>query len=691
MAQRPIYFPLGGGMDLVTSPLAIPSGRVIASLNYEPVATGYRRLRGYERYNGAASPSDMDYYRADFTGGSGAAPASGGFIEDSDAPPNTASIISVTLTSGSWAGGDAAGYIVYIQQPSVDPLIPGILTINGGTSTATATVISTANPDLGSEALNTAASLGATALQRSFISAVTGTGPVRGIHHFNGVTYAVRDHSSGVARVYKSTANGWSQVTFSGYFDFTYDTATQTPPTTGNTISDANGGPSMGTVVSVKTISLVGTTATARLYYSSYSGSGWGIGDTLWSSGTSRGTLTTAGSIATLPTGGRFHFINHNFYGSSNLEAAYGVSGAGKAFEMTSTRLTSIPTGMATDTPTRVAAHKGHLVLAFPGGSLQFSSLGEPLVFDPVTGSGEIGIGDEITDLISIPNALAVLGEESINVLYGNDSADFTMENFSREAGALPYTAQRLGDVIYMDNRGLRNLSASRAFGNFSISAISRLIQPLIEDYRRDAVQPTASLVCRTAGQYWVFFDNGTALIVYMGDKNPSIMPVNLGITVTCAVSVEDDAEERLFVGAEDGYVYELNKGTSFDGAAIEYYIRLPFVHFGAPHLEKVAKRVVLDVEVPSSATIEVSADFNYGVENGSSVVTTNLTVGGAAIDNLGSNELYFASQIEAQAEAYLDGIFRNISLKIGGESSTEEAHTLNGATIFIVTRELNT
>ena len=49
---------LQGGLDLVTPQVAMPPGRVISALNYEPDVNGYTSTGGYERYDGRPSPSD---------------------------------------------------------------------------------------------------------------------------------------------------------------------------------------------------------------------------------------------------------------------------------------------------------------------------------------------------------------------------------------------------------------------------------------------------------------------------------------------------------------------------------------------------------------------------------------------------------------------------------------------------------
>lgn len=49
-------------MDFVTPPITVPEGRMIAGRNFEPwINGGYRRIAGYERYDGQPKPSDSSW------------------------------------------------------------------------------------------------------------------------------------------------------------------------------------------------------------------------------------------------------------------------------------------------------------------------------------------------------------------------------------------------------------------------------------------------------------------------------------------------------------------------------------------------------------------------------------------------------------------------------------------------------
>jgi hypothetical protein len=58
------YYPMAGGLDLVTPSLQKSPGRCIDALNYEPTTVGgYRRINGYERFDGRPSPTAASIQR----------------------------------------------------------------------------------------------------------------------------------------------------------------------------------------------------------------------------------------------------------------------------------------------------------------------------------------------------------------------------------------------------------------------------------------------------------------------------------------------------------------------------------------------------------------------------------------------------------------------------------------------------
>jgi len=64
------YFPFEGGVNLVEPALSMRAGELVAADNFEVDVRGrYRRLDGYERFDGQTLPSDITVYRVPFTVG----------------------------------------------------------------------------------------------------------------------------------------------------------------------------------------------------------------------------------------------------------------------------------------------------------------------------------------------------------------------------------------------------------------------------------------------------------------------------------------------------------------------------------------------------------------------------------------------------------------------------------------------
>ena len=210
MTQQTAFHPLGGGMDLVTPAVALLPGRVVASLNYEPVAAGYRRLRGFERFDGSTRPGDRDYYVVPFANGEYEPPSLPYRIYKPYA--GSGSMLDLVVTGGSWAEANATGYLVYIRDQSL--LIEAGEQIDGdaGVRIADAIADSELNGTSYGGDQRAAWQRLATEAWRPLISPVPGFGPVRGIWSYGGDVFATRDNDyyEGTAGYFfKAGAGSW--------------------------------------------------------------------------------------------------------------------------------------------------------------------------------------------------------------------------------------------------------------------------------------------------------------------------------------------------------------------------------------------------------------------------------------------------------------------------------------------------
>ena len=414
---------------------------------------------------------------------------------------------------------------------------------------------------------------------------------------------------------------------------------------------------------------------------------------------TASGWSEIAGAAATLANqDGHFEFVNHNFGGHSSTEKMYGCDGKNKAWEWDGTTFSAITTGMTTDTPEHLATYRQHLWLSFSGGSLQYSPLADPTgTWSVITGSGEIALGANITGIQPISfDTMAVFGQSKTAIIYGVPGAPavsgFGLREYSDSVGAREWTIQRIGPIYYMDNRSITELSKAEVFGDFIGNSISRLIQPYVDQVRGDVC---ASAVDRKRGLYYLFTDVGRGIVgAFYEDQLLGFCRLQLGINVTCACSGEIAGEERVFVGADDGFVYELEKGTTFDGSAVNYTMALPYHHYGSPRRVKRFRRIVADCYAPSgtiSFNVKPTWDFRSDKRYTHPVRAVSLTSGAA---QWGSGQKWndgtkWGGTPNAVAEIPVWGRGTHMAITISGNVSYEQPYTLRGIKAHISTRKL--
>jgi len=525
---------------------------------------------------------------------------------------------------------------------------------------------------------------------RDDIAVVTGEGDILGVWVFNGDTYAFRNNvGSTKAIMYKATTSGWAAQDLGESLAFTSGGTTEIEE------DDVITGAISGATATVKRVILTSGTwagGDAAGTFILYSQSGTFQAENV-DVGASTNLATIAGNSSenTLQPSGRFDFVNYNFYGSAQTKRMYGCDGVSKGFEWDGSTFVPITTGMTTDTPIHVAAHKKHLFFAFPNGSVQHSSIGIPYIWSPVLGASEIGTADEVTGLLVLPgDVLAIFNRDRTYLLYGTSSANWNLVTYTDESGAIEWTIQRLFNPMYLDDRGITSLATVQAYGDFQHSTLSQLIQPLIDD-KKGLV--TASVRVKSKNQYRIFFsDNSGIIITFAGMKVAGFTRVDYGIHVACCCSGEDsNGNEVMFFGSDDGYVYQMDSGTSLDGSEVEAFLRLAYYHYDSPTMFKQFRRLQLELIASSNITLNVAVDFGYGDTTIPSEDETALSIdGGGGFWNIANwNEFNWSSQITPIGEVPLHGIGTNMGIFIYSNATYEEPHTLQGATVHYSPRRI--
>jgi hypothetical protein len=680
------FFPMAGGLDQETPALTMPPGRVIQCLNHEAVSRGYGRTEGCERFDGQPAPSEATFHTIDFEDGALAFTV-GATLEGNNSGATARVLAAASVSSGSFAGGDAVG-TVPVHYLSGEFEVGELLRIAAVTHARSTSVATIGDYLAGDD--EEAWDIAAIEYARGLIQAVPGAGAVRGVLWYDGKLHAWRDNAAATAGVaHHSTATGWEETDLGRLLYFTAGGPYEIQ--SGDTIT----GVDSGATATVRTVATdadgdwADSDATGVLVIDPIAGI---IDDEDISVGahTAIAHVALPAQLASFPPGGRYDFEIFNFYGSTSFERAYGVNGVGPGFEFDGESIIPIATGMADDKPFLVTEHKYHLFFAFQQGSLQHSELGEPRSFNARLGAAELGMGHEITNIVgNSSSSLIVTTDTSTAVLTGNDSSDWVLEGLNKDAGAKARTAQQIGQVVYLDDVGLRSISASSAYGNFKIGTYTQLISTELEAKRRAGVFPVASCVVKSKDQYLLFFDDGTGISIYFGRKNPEAMTFEYPFTVSCLHIAAVDGRERVFVGATNGFVYELNKGVSFDGEDIEAFVALPFGHQGDPRSLKRYHKAAFELVGGPRSEIQFLAQFDYGNDYQPFTESREIeSAGGGALWGLGTwGSFIWGAPAIARNEIFLQGVGANMGLIIRSVSSRMESYVLQGVTLMFSPR----
>jgi hypothetical protein len=499
--------------------------------------------------------------------------------------------------------------------------------------------------------------------------------------------------------MWKSSAGGWQPVYLG--FELTFTAASTYQVKDGDTIvGNTSGATAVVARVVLQKGTFAGGTATGRYIIASQTGT-FQAGESV-KVGTNLVVATLAGPAVaiTLLPGGRYETLNHNFFGSTDTLRMYGCDGKNRGFEFDGTTFVPIVTGMTVDTPLHVFVHKKQLMFSFRA-SNQNSGIGLPYQWTAVTGASEIALGDDITGhALQSGDAAIIFSRNGTNQLLGSSVDDFILKPLSPKEGAINYSVQTLSYSYYFDDAGVRQIYPSQDFGNFNNQTVTQGVQPVIDALRSKVV---ASSVYRMRGQYRVYGSDGSGLIIGVkatisafGARFQQVIGITTfqyPVNVTCACSGEDDTgKDVVFFGDDQGYVYQGDRGSSFDGTDIEAYLILPFNNLKTPRLRKRFRKVVQEMSAVGYAAIRFQPIFSYGSTDIASHPFSQLATQGAGgyWDVSNWDQFYWDAPIVSTPEFDVNGTGVNLGLVYYSKSSIDLGHTLQGALIHYTPRRLS-
>lgn len=657
---------MAGGLDVQTPPFQMKPGLCRAAQNFEcSIYGGYRRVAGYERFNGRAKPSDAIYTILNATLITGGAVGNTLTGATSGATGKIIALTSAYFVLTQTSGTFQAAENLNVGGPTI--AVASAAGIIGGASTA----------KLNAQYKNLAADV-----YRALIAAVPGSGKVLGVNLYNDVVYAFRNNAGGTAAaLYKSTAGGWSLVSLGRSLRFTTGNAVVAE---GATLTGATSGASAVVTRQVlESGTYAGSTAAGQFIFASVTGL-FQNGENLQVGGVTKAVASGADGAITLLPNGRFEFVNANFTGSTNTKRMYWCDGANRAHEFDGTVTVPINTGMTVDTPTHIAFHLYHLFLSF-NASVQHSSPGFPYQWSPITGAAEFAMGDNVTGFSVQPAgttaaALAIFTTGRLSILYGTGAASWQLLPYRDEIGAFAYTMQSLAQTVFLDKQGVTDLATTIAFGNFTYAVLSNQVKSMLAGWKTLA---TASSINRDLGQYRLFFSNNYALYICMiGRKVIGIMPILYADVVRCAVSGSmTDGTEASYFGSDNGMVFQMDKGTSFDGADIEAYIYLAYNFSRGARTIKRYRDGVLECSGSGYAEFNLGYTLGYGltdvIQPADQVIVTNFS--SVFWDSFTWDAFIWDGFTLGPSSFEIDGEAENISLAVKSIGDYFDPFTITG------------
>src|SRR5210317_139963 len=372
---------------------------------------------------------------------------------------------------------------------------------------------------------------------------------------------------------------------------------------------------------------------------------------------------TTSGSWTSLTTGlgtstRAYDFEKYNFDGTDKVIIATGHSAAqtiNESFAVDPINATG--GGTAPTNPKFVKAFQNHMFYAGATNTQEvlFSAPFAEDDFNTADGAGSFKVDSEVVGLRVFRNELFIFCEDRIYKLIGSSSADFAVQEVTRNIGCRDGgSIQEIGgDVIFLAPDGLRTIAGTARIGDVELGSISRQIQARIDEVGLNRV---SSLVIRDKSQYRLFYPTtagaqGSAkgvIGVLKANVNTGQIGFEfsdmIGIKPSCTDSDFISAVETQVVGGYDGYIYKMEVGNTFaNGTANNTIVatyRSPDMVMGDPGLRKYMQRVNLNYE-GEGTTVDAELAVRYDYDNSGTPQPKAISIQSAGGASLYGTALY--------------------------------------------------
>lgn len=412
------------------------------------------------------------------------------------------------------------------------------------------------------------------------------------------------------------------------------------------------------------------------------------------------GTGTTWTSMATSAStgGGKARHAEFNLDGTdkvvfvdgTNYPAIYSTSGN------TVTFLTSSDSADVSGAE-HVAIFKNTAFYS-KGNNLYFTAPFSVDDFSAANGAGSLSVAQDITGLVVFRDQLIIFTTDTIKRLTGNTAADFQVSPITDRIGCVDADSiQELGgDIIYLAPDGLRLLSATDRIGDLALDIASSTITKDSNTFIDNATS-FASVLVRGKSQYRIFsyiaaeqasVAKGLIATKMVSQGASGISwSTTQGIKAFIADSAYSGSQETVMFANNDGYIYKLETGNSFDGSDIEAIYESPFMPITDPQVRKTFYKMVLYTEPTGDMSLDVNLKYDFDVANDTAVIqpnTVSITSTGTAVFQYGASDAKYdtatyGGQLDSVYQENVIGSGKTVALRIE-DKSTNPTFTLDTA-----------
>ena len=669
------YISLEGGLNLEVPPIEAKPGQCIEAYNfYESVKGGYTTLKGYERYDGLPAPSEATYYYILIDDWDLVTPES---VNIADGQTLVIGTLTVTILTTEVSPDGTQVIIIGGESVGAVPALP--VAIGGSPS-----VIHVESYAAGETTWETGTKdtylAAAQSVRRTAVSVVPGTGDIRGVAQVNSEVIAWRDSGSDV-KAYKASASSWVEIPNAAIYEV--DVTGDTVATVGDVCNSGN-----DKIVGVyEYLAATVPDANKRVYVVKRIAGGVPTSFINDVGAVDHGSVL--GTVAWTPSaGGKVSYINHNFYAGLDTYNMYFADAVNvpMVYNVADDVIQPISADYRTllEVCKHPIAHNQRLMLSTNGGTYLTSVVGEPTVMDGFLGAQEIGVGDDITGFAATSSELlAIYTRNQTHVVKGTSAETWEKRIASKNSGAKDGCIAQIDDVYSSDDRGISRLSRTEALGGFNAGTITDDIQ---SRFNVLGSQGQCSTTFRALNQLRFYYGANFLIasrIPYNANGNEGVRyglsegayPVHVKV-----VSTEEDLTgiERTFFGSTDGYVYQMDVGSSFDGAAIEQSLSLHFNHLKSPLVRKRFVGVDFEAMVEGTCAFQVYYYMNDGNKS-FEPRTVGFVGGNSQWDSALFNEALFDSIPLTRPRMTLRGTGFNLQFVFYRNSAFEPQGTLTG------------